>query len=31
VQGNGRVAVLSRKQCQIAGLLPGSPASPGAS
>ena len=31
VQGDGRVAVLSRKQCQIAGLLPGDSASPGTS
>jgi hypothetical protein len=31
VQGNERVAVLSRKQCQIAGLLPGESASPGSS
>jgi hypothetical protein len=30
VQGSARIAVLSRRQCQIAGLLPGS-ASPGAS
>src|ERR1700743_1870732 len=27
VQGNDKIAVLSRKQCQIAGLLPGSSAS----
>jgi hypothetical protein len=31
VQGQGRIAVLGRRQCQIAGLLPSSPASPGAS
>jgi hypothetical protein len=31
VQGNGRLAVLSRRQCQIAGLLSGSTASPGSS
>ena len=31
VQGNGKVAVLSRRQCQIAGLLPGSSASTGSS
>src|ERR1700749_135320 len=31
VQGTGRVAVLSRKLCQIAGLLPGNSASPGSS
>jgi hypothetical protein len=28
VQGNGKVAVLSRRQCQIAGLLPASSATP---
>ena len=31
VQGDDKVAVLSRKQCQIAGLLPGNAASPGSS
>ena len=31
VQGSDRVAELSRKQCQIAGLLPGSQATTGAS
>ena len=31
VQGSARLAALSRRQCQIAGLLPGGTASPGAS
>ena len=31
VQGSARLAVLSRRQCQIAGLLPGGSASAGSS
>ncbi len=31
VQGSARLAVLSRRQCQIAGLLPSGPTSSGAS
>ena len=31
VQGSARLAVLSRRQCQIAGLLPGGSATPEAS
>jgi hypothetical protein len=31
VQGSARLAVLSRRQCQIAGLLPGGSAPAGSS
>jgi hypothetical protein len=31
VQGQARLAVLSRRQCQIAGLLPASSVTPGSS